>query len=466
MSFPFYDESLIRPAAAAINALYAEAGREPDAIEGQVWVARIMYDYCDEMPWALAQAKHLRVLRRELGLPASESIPSRLQGELRIVGGGFQDGTGFVLPILAHAGDLLSRVMRGHTTAVERELDDLASAEFDGVRTWTVLYAPGPSSYWAGRDVGPWQTDYWESVRWFVAALKARGLRWLVCPGGWDHEYSMAARKAYMRRLAEEIGDVTFVAGLEGVNEGLGTGEGDPGRLREIVDAFRAVLPVDVWSLTSPSGETKEELDRYSGTVYNVHGERGGSAVDKIRHIFSIPYEQKPRKRLGAQTEPFGWGRNVSVTENMDDLDDEAMNFACVQSLASRQMWVWFSSPGVISDGWVERLPQGGFRPHFDAGEHFRDFPGFHCAQVARAILPRDVMSWPTLCHGGTGQPRIYAVPTNGGDTRADHTIADDGRFVARLYGAHWRDCGRVKPVHIDKQRDFGPHGRVVLGQS
>jgi hypothetical protein len=49
------------------------------------------------------------------------------------------------------AGDFLSHWVR-NAAGVRAELDAIAAAGYDGVRTWTVL---GGSSYWEGREVGP-----------------------------------------------------------------------------------------------------------------------------------------------------------------------------------------------------------------------------------------------------------------------------------------------------------------------
>ena len=109
----------------------------------------------------------------------------------------------------------------------------------------------------------------------------------------------------------------------------LWNGETDPVRLREAVDAFRAVQPCAVWSLTSPYGEEAIDLNVHAGSVYDVHGYRDGRSWDKIRHIFSIAYEVKPRRGLGIQSEPFGFGDRVSVTANKHELTAGAMALAC-----------------------------------------------------------------------------------------------------------------------------------------
>lgn len=63
-----YDEGLVVQAEDAILATYAEAGREPDAARGAVWIARMVYDYCAGLSWEASERKHLRELRAELGL--------------------------------------------------------------------------------------------------------------------------------------------------------------------------------------------------------------------------------------------------------------------------------------------------------------------------------------------------------------------------------------------------------------
>ena len=381
--------------------------------------------------------------------PEPEPRPSRLVGPLRIAAdkSAFQDDAGPVLPVLCHAGDLLSRWTRD-PAGVRSELDAIADAGYDGVRTWTVL---GGSSYWAGREVGPmYQADYWKQLDGFVDALHTRRLRWLVSQGDMMRVLpSQRDREAFMRSLATSLDDDQII-GVDAGNELLWNGETDPSKMRAVVDAFRAVLPCAVWSLTSPGSEEQADLDTFSGSVFDVHGYRDGHAWDKIRHIFSIGYEIKPRTRLGIQSEPFGYGDLVSASANKHELTPGVMALAAAVSLMARQMWVYFSGPGVKSD----------------AGQRLVDMPGFRETCAVRDWLPIDVMTFGTICHGGASQKgrRVYAVPGTD-ETRADGVIHADGRWVWALYGPRWRECALERDSDITGEFPCGNDGRLVQGR-
>lgn len=404
-----------------------------------------------------------RRINQVVGLPldgwpgaATEPVPdqpvpgvSRLVGPLRIASdrSAFIDDTGPVLPVLCHLGDGLSRWTRD-PGGVSTLLDDIAAAGYDGVRTWTVL---GGSSYWNGREVGPmYQSNYFDHVSAFAGALRQRGLRWLVSQGDAMRLLpTTPERQAFMRALAELL-DLELVAGVDAGNEALWNGEDDPAKMRAAVDAFRAVLPCAVWSLTSPGSEENTDLDTFSGSVFDVHGYRDNRAWDKIRHIFSIGYEGKPAARLGIQSEPFGYGHLVSASANKHELTTGVMQLACAVSLMARQAWVYFSGPGVKSD----------------AGQRLQDMPGFRETCAMRDALPRDLMTFGALVHGGASQRgrRVFAVPSDD-PTRADHAIHADGRFVMAAYGPSWKGVYQERTCQIEKRIDCGEAGYVVVGR-
>lgn len=404
-----------------------------------------------------------RRINQIVGLPldawpgvATDPVPdqpvpssSRLVGPLRIAAdkSAYIDDTGPVLPVLCHLGDGLSRWTRD-PGGVSTLLDDIAAAGYDGVRTWTVL---GGSSYWNGREVGPmYQGNYFDHVSAFADALRARGLRWLVSQGDAMRLLpTTPERQGFMRALAERL-DLELVAGVDVGNELLWNGEDDPAKMRAAVDAFRAVLPCAVWSLTSPGSEEKADLDTFSGSVFDVHGYRDNRSWDKVRHIFSIGYEGKPSARLGIQSEPFGYGDLVSASANKDELTTGVMQLACAVSLLSRQAWVYFSGPGVKSD----------------AGQRLQDMPGFRETCAMRDALPRDLMTFQTLVHGGASQKgrRVFAVPRTDG-TRCDHALHADGRFVCAVYGESWRQAYQDRTCQIEKRIDCGEAGYVIVGR-
>lgn len=383
--------------------------------------------------------------------PHDDGVPSvsRLVGPLRIAAdrSAFIDDTGPVLLVFCHAGDFLSRWVRD-PAGVRAELDAIAAAGYDGVRTWTVL---GGSSYWEGREVGPmYQADFFDHVSAFAAALRSRGLRWLVSQGDMLRlRQTTSERQTFMRALAGRL-DLELVAGVDAGNEALWNGEDDPAKMRAAVDAFRAVLPCAVWSLTSPGSEEKSDLDTFSGAVFDVHGYRDARSWDKVRHIFSIGYEGKPSARLGIQSEPFGYGDLVSASANKDELTSGVLALACAVSLLSRQAWVYFSGPGVKSD----------------AGQRLQDMPGFRETCAMRDALPRDLMTFGALVHGGASQRgrRVFAVPSDD-PTRADHAIHADGRFVMAAYGPSWKGVYQERTCQIEKRIDCGEAGYVVVGR-
>lgn len=355
------------------------------------------------------------------------------------------DDDGPVLPLVCHAGDLLSRWFRD-PDGTKRELNVIASAGYDGVRTWTVLHG----NYWRGREVGPMHQDnYWLGVEQFRDELRVRGLRWLLSQGDMLRALpSNEERRVFMQRLAGLFRSEDIIA-LDAGNEAWQNGETEPLRMIRAIETFMEVTPVPVWSQTSPPGETKDELDLYDGSVFDVHGYRAGHYWDKLRHIFSIAYEGKPSSRLGIQSEPFGFGDLVSASENKHELTPRVMSLACAMSLMSRQMWVYFSGPGVMSD----------------AGQRLEDMPGFLSADYIRSSLPSDLMTFQSLVHGGASQKgrRVFAVPGTD-ETRADHAIHDDGRFVCIMYGPNWRNVIQEKEARIGQIIECGDAGRIVIG--
>ena len=380
--------------------------------------------------------------------PQPQPHPQALQGPLRLVLNplgyvnpnnlGFADNTGFVLPVFCHAGDLLALYARDPDWACA-ELDDIAAAGYHGVRTWTELSGP----YWDGldRSIGPDSLIYLRNVSAFAEALRARSLRWIVSQG-WRITPAIMTDLATTLR---DAGGLDVVAAVDGGNETWHLAENTPEHLRRCVDAFRAVLPVPVWSLTSPPGEDKAELDRYAGSVYDVHGSRAGHWYDKIRHAFSVAYEQKPARRLGIQSEPPGPGELVSVTDFKDELDAEAMGLLHVMHLMSRQATVYFSSPGVSVR---------------ERGEFSRQ-PGFWTVPAWARMLPNDLMSWPTLLHGSSRGRILSAVSVGDGIIRVDQALDDDGRFVAIVYGP-----GGFHQIPVERDCELEILNQVVAKQT
>lgn len=395
-------------------------------------------------------------------------------GYLRVQGDGFHDDSGPVNPLWAHAGNLFSLFVRDEARALQ-ELDDVAAAGYQGVRVWGALGC-GPNTaagcnqgaFWRGREVGPDVTpDYWGQVQRFADALRARGLRAVWSQGDIGQ---LRDRRSYMRALAALDLASPFIDVIDCGNEAWQTGEPDPGRLAECVGHYQNAGGRALLTLTSPPGELKDELDRYSippAQLYDVHSWRDGRWFDKRRHIFSIPYEQQPRLPFGIGSEPPGNGARVSAIANRDELDNEAVPMLAVTSMIARQSFVWFSGEGVI----IER--------------GLKTEAGFWTTPTAVELLPRNVMAFPLLFHSGTSwsQARIVAAKdetrvdcrSNGVDFACtiDGPSQDGQRLdVTRGFTGRLCDPGTAPATCIDVTRAAGEQlpvtfrrGRVLTGK-
>jgi hypothetical protein len=114
-------------------------------------------------------------------------------------------------------------------------------------------------------------------------------------------------------------------------------------------------------------------------------------------------------------------------------------------SLMSRQAWCFMSGAGVLFDYPIDSEP------------------GFWEVPRVRAALPRDVMGFSRLIHGGDrwANDRVFAPS---GETRCDHALSDDGRFVAVIYGPYL-SYSQVRAATIDSVTDFGGKARVIVGR-
>jgi hypothetical protein len=346
--------------------------------------------------------------------PPSPEHPSPIVGRLRIEGNCFRDDTGCLNPIYAHSGDMFSRYVRD-PDYVRGQLDKVAAAGYHGLRVWAVLGGP----YWAEREVGPGVTpDYWGKLEAFFSDLKTRNLRAVWSMG--DIGQLQGTRRSYMEQLAALDAKHQVVDFLDCGNEAWQTGEPSPAKLAECVSYYQNAGGQALLTLTSPPGEEKPELDAFSippADLYDVHGYRGGHFWDKIRHIFSIPYEIRPNKREGIQSEPFGNGGLVSVTENKDELNHEAMALGAAMSAMGRQVWVWFSGEGVILQRGLETQQ------------------GFDQSPKVVALLPKDLSTFPVLHHSGSTWASIRVLVPPRDDVRIDGAQSPDGRTVQIIYG-------------------------------
>lgn len=393
-------------------------------------------------------------------LPPSEL--DRIDGQLQIEsGGGFVVNGRPVLPILCHFGDAFSRWSRGQQLAVMGDLDDIASAGYHGIRFWSTLGLDDHGGgYWAGRAVGPTYTpDYWSHLQAFLEALRDRGLACQLSQGD-VRAVAIPDRRDFANQMASCVNAVGshVVALFEGANESRDTGEPDPDKLARFVAMFRERCQLPLVALSSYTGtEDAQILNDFSvspADVFVCHGYRGNRWWDKVRHTFSLVYPEpghvKPTKRQGWQGEPAGPGARVSAIDNRHELDADALCAMAAVSLMTRQAWVYFSGPGVISD----------------EGERLQDMPGFLEVPRVRSLIPPDVMRYSgPLAHGGDTwqRERVFAAQ---GEVRADHALHSDGRFVALIYGPGSLDVPQTRSADITVDHRFGNKARLVVGRA
>lgn len=346
------------------------------------------------------------------------------------------DDNGPRLVVGCHAGDLLARAVVDKP-AVERILDEIAGARYQLVRTWTILFG-GMWRHFG--EVHPGQPEYWTDVRWFADALVARRLRWLVCQGDlmrWATTTN--ARREYMQRLAHEINGRGVGCAVDAANEGGNNGEGNVDALKAALDAFTDVYPLPVRSLTSTS-EVDANRFLVAGVLRDIHSTREPWPKSG-RYVFNVGYEAQPRV-YNLQSEGPGYGcqeyagdtrvgHHVSSTANPAEWNDNDAEIGVVLAalhIIGKALYVYFSSPGVISD------------------EPFSNYHAFKAVPNLYALMPRTVQGWRTF-HGGDGRTfsgdRVLAVPASGAEVRCDHA-ANGAERVVVTYGASGAHAMRV----------------------
>ena len=389
--------------------------------------------------------------------PGGPVTPSPRRGQLREDGRAFMDDGGDVLPFYIHQGDAISLFARDRVRA-EKNLDEAVALGADGIRPWTVLAG---LPFWQGRT-------HPSSVAFlieFVEACKARGLR-LVLSQGDLWQFGAVAAAAYIARLAEVIRacGAEWFDFIDAGNETWHNGCDDPSVLAAAMRPLVGLGPLLLLTDAPEGGPypTGDEGKR----LYREHIARWCQAPASmlalhsqfsdpdgcIRRVWNGGYETGQWLRL--EDELRGHGRNVTVCNTFTASQQLAMAAAGWISGAGM---VFLCSAGVISDG----MKNG----HFDAGESFLDAPGFRRLAELRAWLPRDVMRWRRV-HGGSrdGSPRVFAVPGDD-ETRADHAIADDGRYVCVISGETRRDVRQVRDASVEDFPGLDDWYRIVKGR-
>jgi hypothetical protein len=387
--------------------------------------------------------------------PSGESL---LIGQVGVEGGGgWRDAENAKNMIGCHLGDLLSLWFHNNPRARE-VLGYVRQANYPFHRYWTTL-GPG-SAFWAGREVYPGAPGisperYWAGHEDFLAYNRELGLK--VIPSQGDiRPIVIPDRVNFANNMADLFDrqgpDLCFM--FEGANESRDTGEPDPNRLADFVRVFKRRHPGVLCGLSAYTGHEDVNItnafSREPADVFIVHGYRDGHYWDKLRHIFSFKYESRPNKRQGIQMEPFGFGDDVSASQNKHEIDAHVAQLAAAMSVMTNQAWVYFSGPGVRTDANHERL---------------ENMPGFWEVPKVARMIPHDVGRYDELFHGGDrfADRRVFAAVGELG--RADHAYYRDGRFVCIMYGPDFHRCPQVRNARIDGDVTLGDKGRIVYGQ-
>jgi hypothetical protein len=392
--------------------------------------------------------------------PPAPTHPDPLVGRLRIEGGAYVDDTGPRLPVFLHMGDLIGQGLAFGVDHIVPALDFAAAHGYHGLRSWFHLFTDG-GGWWANKPVSKWDPRQDpQRFREILAAGAARGLKWHLASGGIGG-VGNTDENAIFDCLADAMADVgpAHFALIEAVNEVRDTGDRDdqePAELARLIQRVRDRHPETLYALSAYTGHEDRDLLRAWTArwmeFYLVHGERGGRAHDKIRHIFSLGYdgEHPTVRRLGWQGEPWGVGRLVSAQAGHDELDAHVMQAGGVMAAMARQVWTVMSGPGVIyGDQPLEQMPG------------LREVPS-----VVRR-LPQDLMRFNVLSHAGENKrgQRIHAAHD---DVRADYAIDHGtGRYVEMIYGPpeQRHDLRQERNTRYDSIVLDGPWARVTAGQ-
>lgn len=344
-----------------------------------------------------------------------------ITGQLRISGSGYADDKGPYLPVGIHMGDLFSCYCYGQMDKVQDALSKIRDAGYGLVQFWLNLGSLG-GDYWLGREIGPEITpDYWGKVVRFSDLLDSYGLKGIFCTG--DYALRGMSHNDFATELGRILSGRNTGALVIAGNEAWQTGAESIDTLNDFCDAFKRVCPSVCITTTAPPTEAKDDIANWcDGDFYAIHGYRGGEDHDRVRHIFSVPWEGDPPTEYGFQDEPTGPGDEVSVKASHcyhgRDVDASHLFALAVQSLMCNQGYNFFCGDGVKLTGDIAR------------------WQGFYEVAVAPNALPKDIMSWDKPFHFGESQSshRVFG-PDYGNQVRFDCRLSPSGQIFGVLYG-------------------------------
>jgi hypothetical protein len=305
---------------------------------------------------------------------------------------------------------------------------------------------------WGGKEITPIDfvnrggqrvpatPDYYNVLSSFLADCQRRGVAVHHTRGDLN-SWPTSEKLRHCQKVRELQRSLGITPALnEACNEAWQNGVGTARELGDMAEALGADA-IQALSCPPDSSEEPADLTEYSQSpadVMYVHGYRGGSSHDRIRHIFSLGYEQPTPHRLGWQGEPAGPGAGVTVGQ---ENHPEALAMMAAVSLIARQAWVYMSGHGVF---WIAPIMGDvevlGEQKAVHSASQDWDFtkhqPGFLEVARVKSWLPNDLMRFQQLCHGGLRWRGTRVCVGNAeGTLRADQALHDDGRSVIAIYG-------------------------------
>jgi hypothetical protein len=354
--------------------------------------------------------------------PESFNPVNSLKGIVRINENTWEDATGPVYPLGLHTGDLFLCQTEGKD--ITPILDLAAEYGYHFTRQWiTLMWFKQGNSFWGNRGCSPAVTEnYYNWIRKNIEMHIERGLKMHLSMGdlnGVSYQ-DLVSLYTNVANLIYEYGQEYFIFPGE-VNESRDTFIGaSAADIKSLVDIIRRKNPDIEYALTSYSGYVDilkaEEYTANFQRGYYKHGYRDGRYWDKIRHYNNDGYEYYSQIRVvGADHEPVGVGKWVSVTANKEELNASAMGLIAAASCITRQSFTYLCSPGIKWD------------------EDFLNMPGFTTVPQLIAMLPKGLCNG-TLHHSGTTwrNTRVFEAV---GEFRVDGSIRSDGLFGYVAYG-------------------------------
>jgi len=347
-----------------------------------------------------------------------------ITGQLRIDNAGFCDDIGRINPIGLHVGDLFSVFVRDQAKAAGI-ISKAAEAGYPLIHFWMNLGTLG--DYWSGRECGPGYTDdFWGQLGRLGDLLDSYGVKGGYNLGDYKLFPNAGSHSNFFRELGRHLKSRSncTAAYVFGGNEAWQTGADSKEEISDALESFKAECNTVIVTTTAPPSEHVDDIQEWcDGDFYAIHGYRAGEDHDRIRHIFSCPWEGNPPVTYGFQDEPTGPGDEVSVKSSHcyegRDVDSNHICALAIQSLMCNQGYNYFCGAGVKSDTPIE------------------SYPGFYeVAKACKLIVPIDIMGWPGVFHFGGSQSHQRVFSPCAEDTlRFDHRISHDGRIFGIFYG-------------------------------